>query len=215
MAIRTTEQLVSKIDYEMSWRRKEIHDLKVIAASSGVSKVRKKVLYRTGVALLYAHWEGFVKCVGTYYLEFISLQRLPVNQLKNNFVTLIYKKQINEAFHSNKYSIFDSITNTLISNNAIRAKVPYKSIINTQSNLSSKVLKEIVWCLGIDYNLFATKEYLLDARLVNKRNHVAHGEELFIDEIEFIDMIDETLNLITIFKNEIENSAVLEAYKRN
>ncbi len=215
MAIRTTEELINKIDYEMSWRRKEIHDLKIIAASSHVSTIRKKVLYRTGVALLYAHWEGFVKCIGSYYLEFISLQRVPLNKLKNNFVTLIYKKQINESFNANKFSVFDSITDTLINNNTVRARVPYKSIIKTRSNLNSKVLKEITWCLGIDYDSFATKEYLLDARLVNKRNHVAHGEELFVDEDEFIEMIDEVLNLITIFKNEVENSAVIGSYKRN
>lgn len=215
MAIRTPEQLLDKISYEMSWRRKEIHDLKTISHSSHVSEIRKKVLYRTGIALLYAHWEGFIKCTGTYYLEFVSNQRLPLNRLSNNFVTLIYKKKINESASSNKYSIFDSITDTLINNNNTIIKVPYSNVINTRSNLSSKVLKEILWCLGINYSLFSTKEYLIDSRLVNKRNHVAHGEDIYITKEDFVDMVDDILGLMTLYKDELENSAVLGKFKIN
>lgn len=214
MAIKTTEQLLAKVDYEISWRRKEIHDLKTIAHSSHVSDLRKKVLYRTGVALLYAHWEGFIKYTGTYYLEFVSYQRLPINELKNNFVTLIYKNKINESVCSNKFSIFDSITDILINENTKIVKVPYVNIINTQSNLSSKVLKEILWCLGIEYSLFATKEHLIDSRLVNKRNHIAHGEEIAITRDDFIEIVDNILEIIVLFKDELENSAVLKKYKK-
>ena len=215
MAIRTKEQLLDKVDNEMSWRLKEIHDLKTIASSSSVSKLRKKVLFRTGVALLYAHWEGFIKCTGSYYLEYVSFQRLPINKLKNNFVTLIYKNQIDVSNTSNKYSIFDSIVETLIEKNTSKAKVPFKSIIQTKSNLSSVVLKEIIWCLGFDYSKFATKEYIIDTRLVSKRNHVAHGESMPISETEFIEMVDEVLALLRIFKTEIENSTMLETYKKS
>lgn len=214
MAIRTKEQLLDKVDNEMSWRLKEIHDLKVIASSSFVSKLRKKVLFRTGVALLYAHWEGFIKCTGSYYLEYVSFQRLPINKLKNNFVTLIYKNKIDESYKSGKYSILDPIIETLIDKNTTRAKVPFKSIVQTKSNLSSVVLKEIIWCLGFDYSNFATKEYFIDSRLVSKRNHVAHGESMPISETEFIDMVDGVLTLLRTFKTEIENSAMLETYKK-
>lgn len=214
MAIKTIEQLEDKINHEMSWRRIEIHDLKSIAHKSKVSSIRKKVLYRIGVALLYAHWEGFIKSTGTYYLEYVSRQRLPLSQLKTNFVTLIYKKKLNESCNSNKYSILDKITDTLINDNAKKEPIPYKDVINTRSNLFSKVLKEIIWCLGIDYTPFATKEHFIDHRLVNKRNHVAHGETLDIDEDDFIEMVDEVLSLIETFKSELTNSASQGHYKK-
>ncbi len=53
--------------------------------------------------------------------------------------------------------------------------------IRTESNLSSKVLKEILWCLGIEDTPFILKAQLIDEKLAGKRNHIAHGEFLDVD----------------------------------
>ena len=85
--------------------------------------------------------------------------------------------------------------------------------MDTQSNLSTTVLKEIMWCLGLDYELYASKEKLIDLKLVGRRNHVAHGESIEIDTDDFIEMVDEVIGLMSTFKNLVENSCITEAYK--
>ena len=56
--IRTLTQLQESLDAGMSWRVKEISDFKLVTkAQSDTSPA----FIRAGVALVYAHWEGFIK----------------------------------------------------------------------------------------------------------------------------------------------------------
>lgn len=213
MAIRTKEQLIDKIAEDHVWRIREISELKNLIQQSANSDLRKRALCRSGLALLYAHWEGFVKKSGTYFLEYVSNQRHNVSELKSNFITIILKEKISKASESKKYSAFDEITQYIISNQNVKSKIPYKNIVDTQSNLSSTVLKEIMWCLGLDYGLFSTKEKLIDLNLVGKRNHIAHGEYLDVDTEDFLEMVEEVLGLINTFRNLLENSAMTDQYK--
>jgi len=214
MAIRTKEDLIDKIAKDHVWRIKEISELKGLIESPSLSRSRKKILCRAGVALLYAHWEGFVKKTGTYFLEYVSFQRLPVSDLKSNFITLMLKSRIDEATKSKKYSVFDRLTDFLITSQSSQSKVPFKKVVDTESNLSTTILKEITWCLGIEYRLFESKEKLIDVKLVGRRNHVAHGEEELVNIGDFLEMTDEVLGLMNIFRNLVENSAVTEYFKR-
>jgi len=214
MAIRTQEDLIDKIAADHVWRIREISELKTLIESPSLSQQRKTVLCCAGIALLYAHWEGFVKKTGTYFLEYVSLQRLPVSDVKSNFITLMMKSSIDEATKSKKYSAFDNLTDFLISKKSNRTKIPFKNVVNTESNLSTTVLKEITWCLGIDYGLFESKEKMIDLKLVGRRNHVAHGEEIPVNILDFIEMSEEVIGLMNTFRNLVENSAITGGYKR-
>ena len=211
--IKTKEDLVDRIGNERVWRIKEIAEMKHIVEVKSISSTRKSVLCRAGLALIYAHWEGFVKKSGTYYLEYIASQRLPLAKLQGNFVTIVLRSRIDRASISKKYSAFEDVTNFIRNNQGTRAFLPFKNIIETKSNLSSTVLKEITWCLGIDYNIFATKEKLIDSRLVGHRNHVAHGEAIEINQEDFSELANEVVELIDIFRTQIENAATMERYK--
>lgn len=213
MAIRTKEELIDKIAEDHVWRVREISELKGLIALDSTSDIRKRVLCRSGVALLYAHWEGFIKKSGTYFLEYVSFQRPNISELRSNFITLILRGKIDNARASKKYSAFDEITKYIINNRDVRARIPYKNIVDTESNLSTTVLKEITWCLGIDYSIFVSKEKLIDLRLVGRRNHVAHGQQLIVDKEDFDEMADEVMGLINTFRNLLENSAVTGEYK--
>jgi hypothetical protein len=211
--IKTTEDLVDRIAEERAWRIKEISEMKNIVEVKSISSTRKSVVCRAGLALLYAHWEGFVKKSGTYFLEHVASQRLPLAMLQGNFVTIVLRSRIDQASNSKKYSAFEDVTNFIRNNQGTRASLPFKNIIQTQSNLSSSVLKEITWCLGIDYTIFATKEKLIDSRLVGRRNHVAHGEAIEINQEDFSDLANEVVGLIDIFRTQIENAAIMKRYK--
>ena len=211
--IRTKEDLVDRIGQDHVWRLREISELKSLIEDPLISDLRKRVLCRSGIALLYAHWEGFVKKSGTYFLEYVASQRHNISELRSNFITLLVRGKIDKANESNKYSAFDEVTRYILENQSTRAKIPTKNVVDTQSNLSTKVLKEIMWCLGLDYEFYEPKEKLIDLKLVGRRNHVAHGESIEINLEDFIEMVDEVLGLMATFKNLLENSCITESYK--
>ena len=157
MAIRTKEDLIDKIGQDHVWRLREITELKWLVNQTSLSEIRKRVLCRSGIALLYAHWEGFVKKSGTYFLDYVAGQRLNISELRSNFVTLLVKGQIDKASDSNKYSALFDVTKYILDNQSTRARIPTKNVVNTQSNLSTNALKDIMWNLGLDYQLFSSK----------------------------------------------------------
>lgn len=211
--IRTKEELVDRIAQEKVWRIREISELKNVVQTRSMSITRRRVVCRSGVAILYAHWEGFVKKSGTYFLDYVASQRLTLGELKGNFVTIAMKARIDQASLSKKYSAFEEITNHIRNNLGTRARIPYKGVVDTESNLSSTVLKEVAWCLGIDYGVFATKEKFIDSKLLASRNYVAHGEILNVDEADFLDLANEVVGLIEAFRGQLENAAINESYK--
>ncbi|MCT2419513.1 MAE_28990/MAE_18760 family HEPN-like nuclease [Pantoea sp. XY16] len=211
--IKTKEDLIDKIATDHIWRLREMNEMKNLIETDKASFLQKQVLCRAGIALMYAHWEGFVKKTGTYFLEYVSNQRHSINELKSNFITLIVKGRIDSAHDSKKYSAFDEVTKYILSNQQSRARIPIKNVVDTQSNLSTTVLKEILWCLGLDYVPFESKEKLIDQKLVNRRNHIAHGQEIQIEVDDFAEMMEEVLGLMTTFRNMLENCTITEGYK--
>lgn len=211
--IRSKEELIHSISQERVWRIREISELKRIVETKATSLPRRRVVCRSGIAILYAHWEGFVKKTGTYFLEYVASQRLAIKELRGNFVTISLKGRIDQASQAKKYSAFEDLTNYIRENQNSRARIPYKNVVNTESNLSSSVLKEICWCLGIDYTPFATKEKFIDSKLVARRNHVAHGEALELSENDFLSLTEEVVGLIETFRDQLEDATVNESYR--
>ena len=101
--IRTTEQLIDRIGEELIWRRKELTELRALVQEYD-GELRSRVLIRSAVALLYAHWEGFVKKSSSYYLEFVASNRLPFRRLAPNFVALTLRAKFIELGASEKIS---------------------------------------------------------------------------------------------------------------
>lgn len=212
MKIHTFDQLSDNLSSELAWRKKELSDLKYFIEQNLPNPSRKQVLARCGIAMLYAHWEGFIKICGSLFLEFIAMQRHRNSELKNNLLTLSMRNSVNFSAGSKKPSEFGKITDFFVSNMASRSSIPFKTAINTESNLSSLVLKEIAWCLGIDYSLFETKEKFIDSRLLGRRNHIAHGQRMDINLSEYIEMRDVLIEMMTNFKTQIENCAINKEY---
>ena len=212
MSIRTVDDLTDRLARELSWRKKELSDLKYYIGLMPPDSTRRRVLGRCSITILYAHWEGFVKLAGRYFLEFIAMQRLRNEELHPNLMTLSMRKQVNFAPNSQKASQFGKITNFFLSQMPGRAAIPYKTSIDTGSNLSSSVLREILWCLGLDYGPFETREKFIDSRLLGRRNFVAHGEATNVDPEEYDEMREGVIAMMTNLKTQIENSAALKTY---
>jgi hypothetical protein len=211
MKIRSSEELYEYLSNEISWRKKEISDFKVVIEANRDSR-RLNTLLRGSVAILYAHWEGFVKNAAECYMVFVTNQEKTHSQLEDNFLALSLRKKFKltqEDKRVSKYvEIVDFFKNSLSEENDVN----FSSMISTESNLNSNVLKEIMESLGVDYTEFSTKNKLIDEKLLKNRNYIAHGKEQYITYEEYIELNAEVLLMLDQFKTQIENSTALKKY---
>ncbi|HEX7377279.1 MAG TPA: MAE_28990/MAE_18760 family HEPN-like nuclease, partial [Pirellulales bacterium] len=61
---------------------------------------------------------------------------------------------------------------------------------------------------------FATKEKLIDERLLKHRNQIAHGQFLIVTVADYVELHDEILAIMQDFYNQIDNAATSGTYKR-
>ena len=91
MSIKTPEDLNETLATDIAWRRKELSEIKTLIELKNVSPQRHNVFIRSGICILYAHWEGFVKLAGNSCVEYIRIKRLRYRQLSSNFLALAMK----------------------------------------------------------------------------------------------------------------------------
>lgn len=167
---------------------------------------------RAAVALLYAHWEGFVKASAELYLEFVCMQRCKNSELADSMLAVLLRSKLQSAQASNKIRVHVNIVDFFRTQMQERHKLPYKNVIRTEANVSSLVLIEILRTLGLDSAEYESKCHMIDDKLLAKRNHIAHGSELDIDVEEYLELHDEILSLMNLLRNQIENAAATRQY---
>jgi len=215
MKIRTAENLADAIDADLIWRKKELATLKF---AIGRSRTRPRLLnatLRAGVALLYAHWEGFLKASSEFYLEFVSRQGITNLQLADNFLALSARKSMHDMASSSRVSQSIELVDFFRRRMDEPADVPYKDTVKTRSNLNSDVLRDLSISVGVDYSLFATKSTLIDEKLLHKRNNVAHGQFLDMDAKDFEETFSEVTAMLETWRNELENACATKRYLAN
>ncbi|HLP91152.1 MAG TPA: MAE_28990/MAE_18760 family HEPN-like nuclease [Nostocaceae cyanobacterium] len=209
--IRTPEQLSDKLAEELAWRKKELSILKSLIDSKSFESAKRNALLRSGITMLYAHWEGFVKVAANSYVEFVAMQKLPYNQLANNFIALAMKDQLDQAKETEKATIYNEVAEFFMTKLNDRSVIKYEFRIAT-SNLSSSVFKEIMCMIGLDYSFYESKEVLIDEQLLKNRNIIAHGNYLDIDEKRYDEWHTKVIEMMDTLRNQIDNAASTKQY---
>lgn len=212
MKIQNTEKLIDRLDRDLAWRKKEL--TLIVNSVKSAQKEEINTQLRIGIAMLYAHWEGFIKNSSIYYLNYLSQKKYTYEELGENYVALALKGQFAICMQTKKTSLHTKLVDMLINNLSDCATIPYENVIKTNSNLKWEVFKEILDTLGFDDSFYETKEKLIDQTLVDNRNYVAHGQITSIDKTEFLNLYNEIMSMINIFKEQIVNSAVNKTYKK-
>jgi MAE_28990/MAE_18760-like HEPN len=212
--IRTLQHLSDKLSEDLAWRKKELAQIRSLVETRSFKRDRNNVLVRSGIAMLYAHWEGFIKVAAASYLEFVSRQRLPYKNLTPNFIALSMKTQLNEAAQTNKSSIHTKVVKFFLDCLDERSQMPYEDVIQT-ANLSSHVFREIICLLGLDYEPYVLSEHLIDERLLKQRNMIAHGQHLVSDLDSYIELHEVVVKMMDLFRDQIDNAASMETYRRD
>jgi len=213
MKIRSTTELNAAIDYDLSERKKELQTLNFLIEKQK-REHEKEALFRAAVPILYAHWEGFTKQAASYYLELVSCQQLKLSELKSNFVAIVCRSYFKKASESEKVSVRKELIDFIRENNNKRAIIPTDKVIDTESNLSSDVLKSIFSTIGLPYHPFwVMNELLLDGSLLKARNEIAHGEYTVIDEETYKQLHEFVICLMDNIRTDIQNAAILKQYR--
>ncbi len=213
MSIRTTELLYDALAGDLIWRKKELSVYKLLTESAHPHSERRRALLRGAVALLYAHWEGFIKTAGEAYLEFVYYQRLRYNELSSPFLALAARQLLKAGSEATRIRAHIAVTDFFRKGLNERGIIPYKDAIATRANLSSSVLRDIMDTLGLDYGEFEAKEKLIDERLLAHRNDIAHGEYLLVTLDAYEQMSLQVVEMMESFSTQVANAAILRQYR--
>jgi hypothetical protein len=210
--IRTLNELQSRLDRDISWRVKEIANLKLLIKQR--ASISESTLLRAGMTLLYAHWEGFVKSSAQSYLDFINTQGYRYEQLTDCFVAMGVKRRLREMENAKRATVHIAAISFIRTAMGERAEIRSKSAIDTESNLSSSVFENIARTIGLEITRYEARFNLIDESLLARRNRIAHGEYLDIDADGWRGLADEVIQLMREVKTDIENSANLSRFLR-
>lgn len=210
--IRTLLELQDAMSQEFAWRKKELHSLRMLVIANEKHYTRDLHI-RSAVTLLYAHWEGFIKQISRYYLEFVGRRRLKNDELSPNFLAMALASMVRKAASSDRIQPCLDIVQFFNSDMSSRSRLEWEYGVNTKGNLRSDVFREVVATLGLDYSRFATKEKLIDEKLVHVRNNVAHGRFIALGFQEYLDLHGEMIGVMQDFYNQVDNSANAGSYR--
>jgi hypothetical protein len=214
MSIRTEEELSDRLATDLAWRKKELSQMKSLIEAKNVSDQRHKVLVRSGVCILYSHWEGFVKLAANSYLEYVISKKLTYQQLSSNFLALAMKEKLKEAKETHKPSLYIPVCEFFFSELNQRSILP-KDVISTGSNLKSEIFKEITYILGIDFSISSQESVLIDIKLLKTRNEIAHGEYSVFNRDAYLELHRDIIEMLNKFRNQIENAAIQKKFRRD
>lgn len=208
----TLEQLQDKIDSIVAWRKKELSCL--LENVKITNDFSQSVAIRTGYVLTYAHFEGAIKHLATLYLEYVSGQNIEVEKLTMNFLLIGIKEQdLKILYETNKIDkrieIIRKILDLKTSTN-----LPFKNVINTESNLKSEVLQNILNIVNFDKSKYELDYNFIDSNLLKTRNLIAHGDKL--DATCTFDQFEQcnkkVLKLINDFSKDVYDYAKSKKY---
>jgi hypothetical protein len=207
----TEANFSAQIVEDRNWRIKEISDLKT-AVKRGDESLQK-VLLRALVAICYAHWEGYVRVSARKYLEHVALkcfqfQNLDRQFFRNYFLPRLAALSTSKASVKERCALIDEILNST-TNSFKRVNV---DLINTKANLSFDVFADICLVCGIPAGRFVDKSAFIDIFLLKRRNAIAHGEDTLVALGDLDEITDDTIGLMRMFGDALENHVVLKTY---
>ncbi|HET6509575.1 MAG TPA: MAE_28990/MAE_18760 family HEPN-like nuclease [Baekduia sp.] len=211
MKLRSLQEFEDAIDRETAWRKRELST--VLSQARAARTPLQPTALRSGVALLYAHWEGWIKRVAEMYIDFVGQQRLAHDQLSAPFLALALKVRISDLIEAKSVGLHVAFAEFLQADLSTRARLVGQGHVRTESNLSSAVLRDIVDRLGLDYQPYELQKQLIDQRMVETRNHVAHGEYLDVSLADFETLHDEVSRMLRVFTADVLNHAALKNYR--
>ena len=148
--IKDVEQLEEILMADLAWRKKEMLALRILVENDSTNE---HILIRAGMALLCAHFEGFIKKASNCYIVYVSEQKIAYKDLINSFTVLKMSKEFVNCAKSEKNSVRSKLIRKYQDIENIKFEEKYdldKPYISTHSNPKMDELREILCTLGIE-----------------------------------------------------------------
>ena len=213
MNIPSLDRLNQFLDRQLYWRKRELTTLKF--SCENADENFHNTILRASLCMLYAHWEGFIKEAATGYVRHVARQGLKFRDVTPNLVALGLKTEIQSAGRSNLATLQTNLTQKIMGTQEDDFAPAWDSAIDTQSNLDSKVLREVLCVVGVRGDEYLSKGLAIDERLVKNRNSIAHGRGVSITQEDYNELHDMVVSMLDRFRNDLERAAETGSYLRN
>lgn len=213
MKIKTIEKLEEKLENDLIWRKKELINIRALIQDKQ-NNIDKNILIRAGIALLCAHWEGYIRSAANMYVVYIGDSNVKTKDLKENFLALLLRKDIISSGVTEKTSVHTKLMDKI--SNAMESKFYIKytddnRIIKTNSNLSYELFDEILKSIDIE-NKYKLKKNYIDSNLLKRRHEIVHGEKTEFEVDDFISTFEIIMNILEEFKDQVISAAEKKLY---
>lgn len=208
-----------RISDDWLWREKELR-----ALDARLLKSKTALEVKSSVLISYSHWEGHFKFCATELLSFIceGIRRRVFKwtdirpEIRQRILFCSYRRssilgQSHETFITYLNALNDPRYHTVLS-----AK---DEVILIDDNLNAFRAEAICRNLGVDHSWCSLKKIVIDERILNHRNAIAHGarklrsgDEINLQDKQLIAALDELRDLIREAKNRFENAIVLRQF---
>ncbi|MFF6957389.1 MAE_28990/MAE_18760 family HEPN-like nuclease [Streptomyces sp. NPDC008317] len=204
---------VDGIDRQLARRKVELSNLTLMVKGDNPDPHRLSCIARSAIVLAYAHWEGFVKQSSSDYVNYVNGVRIKVSELKFSLQAAHVSSSFKRAAASSKTRYLGEMLEEIDRRRNEIFKVSPEKCIDTESNLSSLVFKDILRGIGLDVlPLYETRSVFIDRRLVKARNQVAHGELVSFDAVDVEDRIDGVRLLIDSYAEQLKKAVASNEY---
>ena len=202
-----------RISDDWLWREKELRDIDAL-----LLKNKNEITLKSGILLVYAHWEGHFKVCASALLEFMSegVKRKAFAwtdirpEIRQRLLFCGYRKS---SLSGQSHETFISYLNALNDSRYSDTLKARDEIVMIDDNLNATRAEAICRNLGVEYSWCALKKIIIDERLITYRNAIAHGarrlsngEELDLKDPLIFEMIGEIRTLIRQSKNTFANA---------
>lgn len=201
------------LDSDLTWRLDEINQLRRALSNDGI--LPAETIARAAIVLLYAHWEGYVKTISTAFLGFVAEQVETFAELRREFCA-IGAEQVFAQLRSGEKRIREKvdILDRLHRLDYETASTLKKYQPSTKSNLRYEVFSELCDMICVDADQFETDKNFINKIICDRKNYVAHGNELSVDHEEFEEVSEHLLDIMRRFKDSVYDSAIHQRFLR-
>jgi hypothetical protein len=218
MTTQTVEDLQRSLDRDLSWRKKEISGLRVSAMRSDGAR---HYLFRAGLVLLCAHWEGFLRKSVSLYVEYVFAQGLRIRELSPVIVALAFfadvKKAAEAGYPGSEDHHLALARRILLGIDAVCSAAGWE--IKTEANPGTELLDRVLASIGVDRQLgmdgatWAATRLFIDEQILRDRHRVAHGEGLRLSRDEFLERAERLSLLLDHLHSTLMSAAANGGYK--
>mgnify|MGYP006892262960 CR=1 FL=1 len=195
------------VQKDLARRKQELSRMTIMVGEENPDPTRLSYICRSAVMLVYAHWEGFVKTSSIKYIKFVSSQQVSVANLKLPLQAAYLVSHFKRASESTKPRHLGELLGEIDGRRGAVFSVNPNKCIDTESNLSSTVFRDLVLGLGLDYlDFYSTRQNFIDQQVLHSRNQVAHGELVTFDSEEVKARISGVRSLLDTYSNQLINA---------